>query len=62
MIYLDFDGILFKSDYEPLLSSLAAFELNDLSEEVINEIKAVYLLSKPSIRNVADLYTFTINN
>ncbi|MCX5926735.1 MAG: hypothetical protein NTZ23_05370 [Cyanobium sp. LacPavin_0920_WC12_MAG_63_22] len=62
MIYLDFDGILFKSDYEPLLSSLAAFEINDLSEEVTNEIKAAYLLAKPSIRNVADLYTFAINN
>jgi hypothetical protein len=62
LIYLDFDGILFKSDYEPLLSSLAAFELNDLSDEVTNEIKAVYLLAKPNIRNVADLYSFTINN
>lgn len=58
MIFLDFDGILFKSDYEPLLSSLAAFDIHDLSGSYLDEIKAAYLLVKPTIHNVEGLYTF----
>jgi hypothetical protein len=62
MIYLDFDGILFKSDYEPLLSSLAALEVEGLSADDIIKLKAAYKLAKPSIHNVADLFSFTISN
>lgn len=62
MIFLDFDGILFKTDYEPLLSSLAASKINCLSRDSLAAIKAAYLLAKPAIRNVADLYAFINSN
>lgn len=62
MIFIDFDGILFKSDYEPLLSSLAASEIHGLSGNSLNEIKVAYLLAKPTIRNVAGLHTFINSN